>query len=399
MQFEVRVPDASDHKRIRLVVVEARDWFSALREALQEIGENTQLRNVLCDLVEDGVYRVTESDSGRIFQIQESAASASPTDAPTTRMSPGEAPAPSPAPSPAPANDRTEVSLPPFSVEAITQPKQEKHAKPLAATMQMDFAAIIQAQGGAGAADATVDFTDFASKQDIELGRPSVIVSEEAYGVTPPSDGKGRDRAMTIEGDPNDFVNQVTNHHSQKKDEISEITGAVGKYQPGMTDELLANVFMRAMDVHDYPDVSSAMDFVIDLALGDVKALGGGVMLTDLNSAEQVLWFEAVRGPNADLIRNFRIPLGQGIVGYYTQQGVNQTVPDVRKDPRYAEDMLKGSGLDLGPLLCAPIANNGRVWGCILLYNDTSARAFTQGELSIMTYLAHVTGEYMSNQN
>lgn len=419
MQFEVRIPEQQESSRFRLVIVDAQDWFSALRNALQEVGEDAQLRNVLCDL-ENDVYRVTESDGGRVFQIREIqeedgeteigltfdeptikpskpldlgqtmidglplnqtfSESISVEDVPDTAKTEMNIPSfshglPSEDVSPATTSSSTDSPTAPSSapvVDASEKPKKKK----LAETMMMDFAAIIEAQDEEGAQrPETVEFSDFASKEEIEQSRSSIIVSEEAY--TPEVSGP----AGSSKGD----------------DSLSDITGAKGRYQPGQTTEMLADVFMRASEIHDYGvDRTAAMKFVLELALNDVHAAGGGVMLTDLNSPNQELWFEACDGVGASSLQNLRIPMGQGIVGFYTQQALHQVIPDVAQEPRFQSDVLAQLGLSIGSLLVAPIAYQERVWGCIMLFNPAGRRPFTQGELSIMNYLAHTAGEYLS---
>jgi GAF domain-containing protein len=127
----------------------------------------------------------------------------------------------------------------------------------------------------------------------------------------------------------------------------------------------------------------------------DIPAMGGGVLLTDINSPDQVLWFESVTGPKSESIQNFRVPLGQGIIGYCAQQGVSQNIADVAHEPRYANDVLSSAGLAISSMICVPIQHQKRIYGAIVFYNPPGERPFTQGELSILSYLAHVAGEYL----
>ena len=162
-----------------------------------------------------------------------------------------------------------------------------------------------------------------------------------------------------------------------------------------MTTETLANVFMRAMEVYDYSDKNEAMKFVLELGMKDVSANGGAVLLTDINSPDLVLWFEAVEGPKSEELLNLTVPFGQGVIGYSAQQGVTLVVADVEQEPRYKEDILGRLGLDIGSLLCVPIQHEKRVYGAVVFYNLKGERPYSQGEASILAYLAHVAGEYL----
>jgi GAF domain-containing protein len=177
---------------------------------------------------------------------------------------------------------------------------------------------------------------------------------------------------------------------------ISSLTGANGKYSPGMTTEILADAFMRAMEIYDYgEDRHAAMQFVLELATNNVNAAGGAVLLTDINSPNQELWFEVASGEKSNQIMNFRIPMGRGIVGFCAREGVSLLIPDAVQDPRFQDDVMRDVGITPGSVLCVPIQHNKRMLGAITLYNRSGERPFTQGELSIVNYLAHTAGEYL----
>jgi len=163
-----------------------------------------------------------------------------------------------------------------------------------------------------------------------------------------------------------------------------------------MTTEILADAFMRAMEIYDHgEDRHAAMQFVLDLSMSNVNAAGGAVLLTDINSPHQELWFEVSAGERADELLNFRIPMGQGIAGFCAKEGINQVIANAQQDPRFQNDILNNVGIVPGSMLCAAVQHQKRVLGAIQLYNNPGDRPFTQGELSIVAYLAHVAGEYL----
>ncbi|MEO1172228.1 MAG: hypothetical protein AAFX94_09265 [Myxococcota bacterium] len=111
--FELFIP-ALDESGFNVTArIEADNWMHALRNGLSKLGEGVDVRNVLCDINEQGID-VTEPQSGRVFRIKElgAAPAAAPTPArppvapapATTPPAPAPAPAPIPAaPAPAPA--------------------------------------------------------------------------------------------------------------------------------------------------------------------------------------------------------------------------------------------------------------------------------------------------------
>ena len=51
------------------------------------------------------------------------------------------------------------------------------------------------------------------------------------------------------------------------------------------------------------------------------------------------LQFVAATGPKASEVMKFRVPMGQGIVGFAAQEGVSLAVSDVEKDDRFYKDI------------------------------------------------------------
>jgi hypothetical protein len=177
-----------------------------------------------------------------------------------------------------------------------------------------------------------------------------------------------------------------------------DVSGSTGKYSPGMTTEILADAFMRAMEIYDYgEDRKAAMRFTIELGLNNVNAVGGCIFLTDPNDPNRLLWVEVAIGPREEEIVNFRIPFGRGVAGICAQTSTSILITDAAQDQRFDNDILRQLNIVPGSMLCVPIQADSRILGVLQLYKRPGERPFTQGELSICNYLAHIAGEYMQS--
>lgn len=455
MQFSVRVPQKENPQHMKSVVVEARDSLSALRMGLEQLHDSIDMSAMICDFSDPDSLRVTDPTTNRIIVITEydpttdqSASSTMPDespksalpvtedlpaieDLPETREMPAALSAQESIPS-FPADEsteadtnakaldtqndeddasdaagKTELYIPAFSMEQALQLKNQHHnpahflestpvGSPPSETaddLPMDEATMMESGFVPSTGSMTMLETPAIPDSQAELpaAAPVVVIQQP---VPPPAVPQASQPGAIQIGQPA----PAQASPGRQTLSIRSLTGAEGQYKPGMTTETLANVFMRAMDIYDHPNVSDAMKFVLELGITDIPAMGGCVLLTDINSPEQILWFERVIGPKSEIIQNFQIPLGQGIIGYCAQQGVSQNIADVAHEPRFHTDVLSRVGLALGSILCVPIQNQKRVYGAIVFYNPPGERPFTQGELSILSYLAHVAGEYLSQQ-
>ncbi|HNZ53647.1 MAG TPA: GAF domain-containing protein [bacterium] len=69
-KFEVLVPLAEGGKEV-VVREEGPNWFCALESALSGLGMADSMKNVICDVKEDGAIHVTDTASGRKFLVRE----------------------------------------------------------------------------------------------------------------------------------------------------------------------------------------------------------------------------------------------------------------------------------------------------------------------------------------
>jgi PAS domain S-box-containing protein len=92
-------------------------------------------------------------------------------------------------------------------------------------------------------------------------------------------------------------------------------------------------------------------------------------------------------GPNADLVRGWRLASGQGIAGWVASHGESIIVPDVCADDRHFEGVDKQTRVELRSLLSVPMRLKGKVIGVIQVV-DTAVGRFGPLELKLLESLA-----------
>ncbi|MCK6508973.1 hypothetical protein L6R29_03260, partial [Myxococcota bacterium] len=70
MQFEVQVPQPHHPGEFRKLVIEAPNWLLALRNGLKQVGDDNNVRNITCDIMDDEQIRVTDTKTGRIYEVR-----------------------------------------------------------------------------------------------------------------------------------------------------------------------------------------------------------------------------------------------------------------------------------------------------------------------------------------
>ena len=160
-------------------------------------------------------------------------------------------------------------------------------------------------------------------------------------------------------------------------------------------EEILGELFERTQDMYGCADLREAANFVLDLAMKTVESESGAVFISDINKND--LYFAAARGPKADEVMDFRVPVGMGIVGFCAQSGVSLAVSDVDKDPHFYAAITKSLGYKTTSILCSPAQVEGRVFGALELINKAGGNTFTANEVNVLNFLAHEFADYLVN--
>lgn len=367
-KFEVHIP-ATDANGFNVTLkVGADNWMAALKAGLQKLGEQGAIsQNVMVDIQDDNSIHVTEAASGRVFRIRE----LTEEEAAKAQVKRPSQIRPAPAPAVSPRDEvKTDVGLP--AVKAAERPAP---AKPV------DFDKTLP--GGPPLAPA-------------KAPQPAAKVPAPAKSAPAPVRREHRSSARIELKDVEELVQPVKPH-----------TGSIGrvkstpnaaKTQRQEAEEVLADIFLRVVDMGSKPGIEAAMEFVLELAMEKVPCESASVLRADLATGD--LTFIVARGPKAkEIMRaNLVIPAGTGIAGFCSAEGVSVALSDVEKDPRFYAEVGERVGYETKSMLCAPMMTHGHSFGCVQLLNRKGGPQFLEHEVGVLAYLAHQAALYMNQK-
>lgn len=373
-KFEVHIP-ATDGNGFNVTLkVGADNWMSALKAGLQKLGEQgTISQNVMVDIQEDNSIHVTEAASGRVFRIRE-----------LTEEEAAKAQVKRPSQiRPAP-QIRTEVKTEP-GLPAVKRPDEPK--------------------------------TQPVPRSDLE----QTAKGGEPLKLPPPDLNKtlpGNFAALPATKDvPRNATPAPRAQKPSARLELKDVeelvqplrpsTGSIGrvKSSPNVaksmrqeTEDILADIFLRVVDLSSKKDIEEAMEFILDLVMEKVPCEAGSVLRAD--GATGDLTFVAARGPKAKQVlrANIVVPAGTGIAGFCASEGVSVAVSDVEKDPRFYAEVGARVGYATRSMLCAPMMTHGRSFGCVQVINRKGGPQFLEHEVGVMAYLAHQAALFMNQK-
>jgi GAF domain-containing protein len=125
------------------------------------------------------------------------------------------------------------------------------------------------------------------------------------------------------------------------------------------------------------------LEAVVTTAARVIDAAAGSLLLVDHAAGE--LAFQVAVGPGAEEVKQFRVPLGQGIAGFVASTGQALAIADTSQDTRFARQIAEGSGYVPHNLLCVPLMLGGDVIGVMeLLDKHGGATTFTPTDTAVL---------------
>lgn len=142
-------------------------------------------------------------------------------------------------------------------------------------------------------------------------------------------------------------------------------------------------------------DFSLLINKVMDLCMEAVDCEAGSIL--EVDEKKNDLFFVAARGPAADQVMKFRIPMGKGIAGYSAESSETLAVSDVYKDPRFFKEISDALKFETRSILCMPINVKGRVYGVIEWINKKGNDVFTADDLEVLKEISHGAASLIEN--
>lgn len=298
MRFEVKIPAPTSSEFDTVITVDASNWMSALRSALERVGRSASNQALLCDIQLDRSVRVIDQLSRSVYLLTPIEATEAPVDTSvvdTLEMTPGE------------------------RVAFLKKLREDDSSESL------------------------------------------------AVAPTPPSG-----------------VPRIVNERQHPSGSFA-VPSALSEHsaEDGLLEQVMQELRWSHEEERSLQEIST---HGLDLAMRWIPSESGAILVPGLQRKD--LFFAAARGPKADAVKSFKIPIGSGIVGFCVQEGVSLAVQDAQSDERLDPTIGLAIGYLPQTLLCAPLKFEGRVFGAIELINKAGGACYSLRDVGLLTHIA-----------
>ncbi|MCP3872939.1 MAG: GAF domain-containing protein [Desulfobacteraceae bacterium] len=236
------------------------------------------------------------------------------------------------------------------------------------------------------------------------LKNMGIITKEQLEEVLQLQKGLVSDTVSEPDVNPADFITK-----SRKKDSDIPMLGQVLLDKGYITKDLLDPILaMQNRQVRELRLLSSEkLSLIIQIGLiinstvelVDVLSLimkysnivtdaeASTLMLLDEDTGEMV--FSVPTGPNADALKDIRIPPRVGVAGWVAENQQYVIVEDAKKDPRFYDEIDNMTGSETKSLLCVPMRTKRKLIGALEVINKANQAYFTEDDALLLNILSH----------
>lgn len=179
-----------------------------------------------------------------------------------------------------------------------------------------------------------------------------------------------------------------------RRDLLARLARVVGTMVSFIAEVELAQHSLKQMEVFYRVGQTLVTTFDIDKLLSDtmqmavnvIDAGAASIMLIDRERNELI--FEVSHGARAQVLKQHRIPLDEGIAGWVANHGRPVIANDARSDPRFSHRVDVRTGFLTQSIAAVPLKLKGRVIGVLEVLNKYSGDGFTQEDIRLMDAVA-----------
>ncbi len=154
-----------------------------------------------------------------------------------------------------------------------------------------------------------------------------------------------------------------------------------------LSSEKLALVIQIGFIINSTVDLVDVLSLIMKYTNIVTGAKASTLMLLDDKTGELV--FSIPTGPNADDLKDTRIPPGVGVAGWVAENQQHVLIEDAKVDKRFYKKIDEMTGMETKSLLCVPLRSKRNLIGVLEVINKTNGGSFTEDDALLLNLFSH----------
>ena len=152
-------------------------------------------------------------------------------------------------------------------------------------------------------------------------------------------------------------------------------------FQPSR--EQLASLLSISKLLTSSIDISSLLRLIVTSVTELLGCEASSLFLLDQTGEQLIL--TVATGPVSAEVKELRLSVGEGIVGWVAKRRKGLIVNDAQHDPRFTSSVDKATGFQTRSILAVPLMDHDQLIGVLETLNTAKAKQFEQSDLELLT--------------
>lgn len=185
-------------------------------------------------------------------------------------------------------------------------------------------------------------------------------------------------------------LSQIQERSKEREEKIRGVYSSIENIS--LKAEVLQEINeMLGLDLELDDLLSLIMDSVLHLMGTDA----GSLLLLDKTGKKLI--FKVAKGPKANEVKKFDIPVGEGIAGWVASSNEPIIVPNPLEDKRFKREIAEEIGYLPYNILCVPLRSKKKLIGVIELINTLGKERFTKDDCELLLSISNQVAVLIEN--
>jgi len=141
-------------------------------------------------------------------------------------------------------------------------------------------------------------------------------------------------------------------------------------------------------------NLETLLDRMLEIFTDVLNAEAGSILLLDEEKDE--LFFAAATGEKKDSIKNIRVPIGEGVVGWVAREDKPVLIADAQNDPRFFKQADQKTKFKTKTIVAVPLKTKEKLIGVVEILNKKDG-LFNEEDLNLLEALSNQAAVAIEN--